>query len=233
MENGTAIYNKQEILKGISNHNIDYDWFSAVGKVRLKSPDQNVSVKIYLRIKRDSAIWMVVKKLGIEVARVLITPEEVSIVYRLEKVYEQEKLSTVLDEYNSSIGFTQLQDYLIGNLPTLDPTNFEYRNSENQIVCQTQIEGMLSFLRLNQLNLNIEDVELYNQKNESVKIRYTDYQTINAMAVPFGRKFDLSSMELGELSAHFNLSEIEIDVPKSLKFSIPPHYDKLQFYKPF
>ena len=222
-----------EIKKALIEQNIDYEWFTAVGKIRLSTPDESIGAKVYLRIQRDSAIWMVVKKIGIEVARVLITPEEFTIIYRWEKVYEQESLKTLMKSYNASLSFTELQDYIIGNIPAIDPTNFATRQTESEIICQTSIMGLKSFLKLDVDNLQLQSFEIFNTKNESAKGDFANFIQTGDYMLPYKRSFYISSIEHGDLKAVLDLSELQIDEPKSMKFSVPPHYEKLKYYRPF
>lgn len=222
-----------EIKSALAKHNIKYDWFTAVGKIRLSTPDESIGAKVYLRIQRDSAIWMVVKKIGIEVARVLITPEEFTIIYRWEKVYEQESLKTLMDSYNASLSFTELQDYIIGNIPVIDSSNFTTRQTASEIICQTNIMGHKSFLKLDQNNLQLLSFEIFNTKNESAKGDFEDFKSIGEYTVPYKRSFYISSLEHGDLMAILDITELQINEPKSIKFSVPPHYERLKYYRPF
>ncbi len=229
----TTDYKDKTILTAIENHNIDYDWFTAVGKINMSTPDQSIGAKIYLRMQKDSAIWMVVKKLGIEVARAFITPEEFTIIYRWEKVYEQESLQTLLESFNADLSFTELQDYLAGNIPSVDKTDFRTRKVAEVINCETKLRGLKAFLKLDAETLRLNSFEVFNQKNESVKGEYENHQQVNNLFLPFKRTFFIQSMEYGDMKATMNFSELQINEPKSMKFSIPTHYEKLKYYRPF
>jgi len=224
---------KSEILEAIANQNIPYEWFTTVGKIRMSNSEESISAKVYLRIKRDSAIWMVVKKLGIEVARVLITPEEFTIIYRWENVYEQGSLQTLLESYNADLTFRELQDYIVGHVPPIDSKEIESRQTETEVICQTTIKGHKAFLRLDKNNLRLTSFELFNEKNETVKGNYSNFKPVDDLVLPFQRIFYIGSNEYGNMKAELNLSEIQIDQPASMKFSVPSHYDKLKYYRPF
>lgn len=230
---GSSFRSDKEIKKAITDHNIDYQWFTTVGKIKMSTPNESISAKVYLRVQRDTAIWMVVKKLGVEVARALITPDEFTIIYRWEKVYEQESLQTLMDSYDASLSFPELQDYIIGNIPEIDTDNFESRLTDKEVICQTHIVGNKSFLKLDLDKLLLRSFEMFNDKNESVKGEFTNFKEVEEHILPFKRTFYIRSVEHGDLKAELNLSEIQIDQPKTMKFSIPPHYEKLKYYRPF
>ncbi len=231
--NPTKQYDQLDIKKAIEKRNLDYDWFTAVGKVKISSPDLNNSAKIYLRIQRGKTIWAVIKVLGIEMARVLMTPEKFTIIYRLENVYEEESFQTLLASYDADLSFIELQDYLVGNIPLDLAEELRIRENPNELVVQTTIKKMKSFLRFDLQNLHLNTAELYNNKNESVKASFSDYRQNGELDIPYKRLFVINSLEYGTMSANFKWSEIEINQPKSIKFSVPAHYERLKYYRPF
>lgn len=228
-----AVYSEKQIRSALKSHNTNFEWFAAKGKINLNSPDGNIAARIYLRMKKDSVIWMVVKKFGVEAARVQITPEEFTIIYRLEHVYEQESLQKVKESFDTNLSFSELQNYFFGNIPEITDPSFEARQNEKEVVCQTMMHGLKTYLRLDPSDLKLTNFEAYNEKNESVKGAYQDYEIIDSKSIASKRTFSISSLEYGDMQVSINLSNISIDQPVSMKFSIPAHYEKLKYYRPF
>jgi len=232
----TSVRSIEEISVALKNHNIDYDWFTAKAKIKLSNEDDFIpSVASYIRIKKDSAIWMVFKKLNIEVARALIKPDTFCIVYRFDGVYEKETTQELFDSYQLDLSFREVQDYLVGNIPDIVTDNMEVRQNEKEVVCQTEINRFLTYLRLDPETLQMKGFDLFNQKNESVIGRFDDYKEINGKLLSHKREFIMnasdSNLGIKKGKAKFNLSQVKINEPASMRFSIPSHYEQIKYYR--
>ncbi|MEM7572987.1 MAG: DUF4292 domain-containing protein [Bacteroidota bacterium] len=91
------------------------DWLDARARVRIESPDMNVGGTAFIRLKRDEWVWASVKKFGFEAARVLVTPDSVYVINRLDNSYSIEPLSYLESRYKMPARFDLLQQVVIGN----------------------------------------------------------------------------------------------------------------------
>src|SRR5688572_8544952 len=81
--------------------NTEFTTFSAKGRMQLEKPDEKLASAVTIRIKKDSVIWVsVVPALGIEVARVRITPDTIQILDRLHKEYLAGNFSLLHKRFN-------------------------------------------------------------------------------------------------------------------------------------
>jgi len=99
------------------NQALPYDkWVTQRVKLGLDMPDRNVNAYATVKWKKDSAIWASITiALGIEVARVLVRPDSIFILNRLEKTYTSRDLR-YLNNYIplGNISFDQFQNLLTG-----------------------------------------------------------------------------------------------------------------------
>src|SRR5690606_40171905 len=69
-------------------NNLDFHSFSGRAKAKIEFANQQHDVTLNFRINRDQTIWIsVTALLGIEVARILITPDSVKILNKLQAEY--------------------------------------------------------------------------------------------------------------------------------------------------
>ena len=88
---------KEELLQLILAVSVDYQWYSAKAKVYIETPELQGGGRMNIRMIKDSLIWFNFKKMSIEGARGLVTPNEFTLIYRQEKRYEQGKFHELLE----------------------------------------------------------------------------------------------------------------------------------------
>src|SRR6185312_3913259 len=120
----------------LAQNHIDFTTFNSKIKVDYKdSKQRNYDFNAYVRIKKDSVIWIsIIAALGIEAFRVYITPDSVKIIDKLDKTVEYKSVSCIKELIKLPVDFSVLQDIIIGNPVFLDSSNvLLYRETENSI----------------------------------------------------------------------------------------------------
>jgi hypothetical protein len=103
-------------------------YYSAKASVEIKLPDGSKSFKAQIRTVRDSATWVsVVPALGIEVARVLLTPDSLKLLDKLHDQYFVGDTATAKSRFGLQPSLGLLQQALFGRPIGLDP-NEKYRS---------------------------------------------------------------------------------------------------------
>jgi hypothetical protein len=126
-KNRTAGY----LLKRYAENKYDFDWLGMKVDASFGTEDNSDSFKATIRMRKDSAIWVsIVPALGIEMIRVMITPD--SLKY-LSKIPENKFYYTGgFDEIGRLIGidfdFEMLQDLLVGNAIGLEKDEQRFRS---------------------------------------------------------------------------------------------------------
>ncbi|WP_116105978.1 DUF4292 domain-containing protein [Lewinella sp. IMCC34191] len=104
-----------QVLRGIEANRTSAEWMDAKARVDVETKDFSIGGTAYLRLHRDEAIWMSVKKFGIEGARALIRPDSFFLYNRLESEYIAEPLSYLEEKYKIPARFDLLQEIFFGN----------------------------------------------------------------------------------------------------------------------
>ena len=83
-----SIPTADSIIKAIHFTDLGFKWFTARVSANTVIDSKSNSFNANLRIKRDSVIWMSISPgLGIEVARVYITPDSLKFINRINNTY--------------------------------------------------------------------------------------------------------------------------------------------------
>ncbi|NNE26933.1 MAG: DUF4292 domain-containing protein [Saprospiraceae bacterium] len=213
------------ILKSTSTP--DYQWMSGKAKVLIDDGVSNQKINMYVRINRDSLIWMAFKKLSVEGGRALVTADSVYAILRLEKSYYKASMEE-LTQSDSEVDFRYLQDVLAGFPPKLDPDNITVKNLKSKIQIKMDTFGVESTLEYDVASGLLTGGYFENENDFSCEWNYGNYQLLaDSIEVPFFRFYKLQLSEQESLTLRLEFSNIEIDVAKSIRFEIPSHYTRL------
>jgi len=103
------------LLKKLDAKDLDVEWLSAKANINFKDEQQRIKFNANIRMRKDSIIWMNIKKLSVEAFRVLITQDSIFIIDRLEKKYYTHGLDFVEEKFNFPGQFQALQTAILGN----------------------------------------------------------------------------------------------------------------------
>ena len=96
--------------------------FSALtirGNVDYSSGNDEASFGIHMRIKKDSAVWISASSLfGIEVFRILITPDSVKILDKWNNIYYSDKLEALKISFHADVNLDVLQSLICASYIT-------------------------------------------------------------------------------------------------------------------
>ena len=89
------------------------EWMEGKCQLQMASEGSTVSGQGIIRVRKDSAIWVSVRKLGFEVGRALILKDSFFYLDRLNNVFEAHAISFIKEKYQLPGDFLHLQALLI------------------------------------------------------------------------------------------------------------------------
>ncbi len=95
--------------------NFDYNYLQFKSKVQYENGNDKQEAQVSIRMKRDSIIWASISKVGFEGLRVILTPDTVIMLNRLQKSYFAGSFSALKRRYKIPVTFQQLQAALVAN----------------------------------------------------------------------------------------------------------------------
>jgi hypothetical protein len=212
-----------EVLSGMADRQIDYQYFSGKAKVKFEGQEMSVGGRANVRMIKDSLIWMNFKKISIEGSRALITQDSFWIVYRLDKMYESGTFEELMEAYDMNITFSELQNLLIGNLPIpkVHEVNqlstkkvHNIRFNQNGTRYEYELDGAY-FIR----SSIISDI-----LGRRIVGAFADY---NEKGFSQTKDFSVSLEDGNSGRVTIDFSDVEFDVPKTIIFDVPSDYYKL------
>ena len=214
----------KNILKKVEQNQLDYDWFTAKlnGKVEMNGSKTPVSAN--LRIRKDSVIWISVSALlGIEVARIQITPDSLKLMNRINKTYWTADFAEADQLLGVSINYKQLEGALVGHI-FFKNQRLKSIVSEGKYLLfnKSKKENPQSKLWVDNRFL-ANTFLLKNESEQSFTIRYLDYEKHAQRWVPRKVNLFLASIDT-QTEVNFTYSKVGINIAKKVNFNIPDSY---------
>ncbi len=199
---------------------------NAKARVFVEGDGQSIEANANLMWVRDSALWVNVKKFGLEAIRALITPDSVYVLNRLNKTYTVRGLESLQREYNLPAGFDLLQSVLLAKAWLLPKVALksDLQTGLHRLIGSSEQYGLDyrleegSFLLRHESFLQIKDAR-------SVTLDFDGYKKLPTIGqFPYLRHVEAFSPEGGTMQINLELSDLEINVAKPIRFEIPSSY---------
>lgn len=222
--------------------NLKYQWLEAKLSGETDMGGSKLKFKAILRMQKDSVIWISVSPgLGFEIVRVMMTPDSVKVLNRLERSYYLEEYSAITAFLGVDVPFETFQNLLVGNMPELTSLySWEADTLDNlHVIREKSLENsdqvyepaVKQEFRLDPASMKLKKlrIEQLKPKNRLVSFSFSDFQisvdkvypsTVEAMI------YDGSRSEL-----KLNYKKLEVGESQRFPFNINPKFKKLEIEK--
>jgi len=220
---------KERILR-LFEDRPDFDFFDGKAKIRIKTSNSSDRATLYFRSKRDSVLWMVGKRLSVEGGRVQLDTTTATFLNRLDKTYQVISLEKLQDTYGITADFSYIQDMFHGITPEVDTTElWEVTRDSLHWKIKSMAQSVLHSFHLDPYTGDVVGGEFRSKYGYDGAWTYGDYrQVADCCRIPFHRNYKMNVSDEDYLSIEIQFSEITLDEPKQIKFSIPTRYTRIQ-----
>ncbi len=218
----------EALLRVMAARKLDVDWFEAKARLDMSDGKQSVKANATIRMKKNELMWVSIKKLGFEVGRALIRKDSAFVIDRLNNEFYAEPLSWLEREYNIPGDLGAFQNLLLGNPVFFSTSGFKLEESGTHYELSGQGGGMESRFKVNSADLTLQEMFIDDKKNQR-RIQYALQQygpIAGNRKFSYLRSLEMSSPATGKMSVGIQFSEVEINVPKEIKFEIPDKYTR-------
>lgn len=217
------------LLKKMLQNQVDAESLAAKARVTVRDESGVTKFTANFRWKKDSLIWMNFKKVSVEAARVQITPDSIYIIDRLNKKYIVEDFNYAQREYNLPTGFQGLQAFLLGN-PVFFTKDFKTDIDDNRYRLKGKTDTYETAYWLEAATFLLKKMMVDDFRNgRIVEYELGDYGKLeDGQNFSYFRHLNLQSREFGDVSVKMELSKVELNDVKEIRFSIPGHYERVE-----
>ena len=224
---GIKMMSANNIIKEVDENKFEFDNLEATIGISMKG-DNIHSLKGQLRMQNDSVIWISLSlKIGIEVARVMITDDTIKFVNRNTRTYIDESLEIIKNALPVEASLQFFQDLLVGNLGninnddrykvTIEDGRYRLGNDSTELISNNIWVTPNSF-KISRYNIK------ENYGNNVIELRYGDFQEVGGKLMPSKINLELSFGE--KMSLEINYSDIKSGEKLNFPFNISKKYDK-------
>jgi hypothetical protein len=216
-----------ETVGNVTVQNLEFTYLNARGQLKLEDKGETTSSGYALRIQKDSVIWIsVLPGLGIEAARIKLTPDSVYMMNRIQKEYTATDYTFLSRRFNVSLDFQVVQAILLGNYQA---NGSEKAMNQGQMQHVQQLrENLLFDYFISSENLKLHQLNVKDQgTGNTIVVQYESFQPLGA--VPFAHSMLAQVLQSGQIS-DFSLNHTKVNVSDELlefPFSIPTGYKRL------
>jgi len=180
-------------------------------------------------MKKDSVIWVSINAaLGIEAFRILIKPDSVFVLNKLDKVAQLRSLNYLRDVTQLPIDFHTLQEIIIGNPVYFDRNNIVSVKIEENVVSLTSIGSLFkNFITFSNGDYLVRNSKLDDRdgaRSRTAVLTYDDYESKGN--IKFSTKRKISVAEKTTLSVSLDYKQFDFNENLNYPFSIPKNYDR-------
>jgi Domain of unknown function (DUF4292) len=217
----------REVYSGIVRNHINFNTFSAKVKVDYRGGDgKNYDFNAFLRMRKDSVIWVSINAaLGIEAFRILITPDSVKVLNKLDKVAQLRTMSYLKEITQLPFDFYSLQDLIIGNPVYLDSNIVSFRQEESSISLMSMGALFKHYITVGGNDYLISSSKLDDAevgRSRTAVLSYGDYESKDNLR--FATKRRISVAERQRLEVVLEFKQFNFNENLNYPFSIPKNY---------
>ena len=217
------------LLKTLGKNKIEAEWLTAKAKINYEDDNEKIKFTSYIRMRKDSVIWFVVKKAGVEAVRAQITTDSVYIINRQAKEYTIKGLSFFEEKYNMPSSFEAIQTMLLGNVLYLSNLKPDSEIKNNQHHLYVEKDNVRAEYWMNGTNYQLNEMQFSDVRNDQTfRMTFDDYKELEDEQIfSYFRNLNVSGKNTNNIDMDIKLSDVKINEPKNIKFEIPKRYKKV------
>lgn len=218
----------------IASHNAAnprFETLAARVQLAYETEEKSQRIVVSLRMEKDKIIWVKASFLGITIAKVLITPEQVGYYETVGKTYFEGDFALLGNWLGTPIDFQQAQNLLLGqSIFNLENSNYTSEIFQHNFKVQPkrQPQNFIHSLFLNPENFKVV-LETLSQpeQNRILNVRYGDYQIVDGQYFP--RNISIVASEgQSQTKIEMDYRKIDLNVGIGFPFEIPAGYERIQ-----
>ncbi len=221
---GLRTLSANHIIREVERNQFEFDNLETKFNIKVEG-NNSIGLKGQMRMQNDSVIWISLSlKLGIEVARVMITEDSVKFINRTEKTYLSESINGLKDRLPIETSLHFLQDLLIGNNIHFNE-KYKATIEDNSYKLTSDRDTFWVTPKTFKVKEHELQSSMANSQQLIAKIYYDNFQKINGRLLP--TKIILDADDIFDLNIEIDYSEIKVGEKLEFPFNISKKYSRI------
>lgn len=219
------------VLDNAKERRLDFETLSIQGKGRIAMPEGslmgNQSASYRIHMLQDSLIWIKVSKLGFEGARVLIRPDSIFVLNRINKEVYAEDYSIAEKYTGLKADFGVLQDLLVGHFHPIPRTLEPADPNGNPLIFSGESAGIAFDYEIEpDVFKLIGLMAAHTSQDQRSTITYDEFDAVSTYDFPMNIEIAVEApTEMGFSLSHRKVQHNPANL--SFSFSVPANYDRM------
>ena len=226
-----TLVKKNELVQLLRENQTQFDFFSAKIKTDFEQEQgKDVSFTMHLKMEKGKYIWIsATAVLGIEAARIYITPDSVKILDKLNKRYLA-KSYTYFNKFSDvPLTLESLQNLFVGNQILALSDSSATDSVETGYLLQNMILKTLYQVYVDKSDKEIflqEFIQKDSLQTKRLSVQYSEFHHLNN--VRYAHKIEIQTEAKEKLSATFEYQNVSLNPIEQIVFSIPASYTPME-----
>lgn len=209
----------RNIIDAITDKRIDFKTFSAKLKIDYQGRDASDHATAYIRIKKDSLIWIsLTGALGIEGFRLLINKDSVRMMNKLDKTIQDRAITYLQELTEVPLDFYSLQDVIIGNPVFIDHNIISYTSNDNEMLILMVGNVFKHLISLEKKDYRVTHSKLDDiddMRTRTCDITYEGYENVGGLSFSTKRRITVAEKSKFDVDVEFKnyVFNIQQDYP--------------------
>ncbi|MCU0421501.1 MAG: DUF4292 domain-containing protein [Bacteroidia bacterium] len=217
----------QTHLSKIATQSLIPDFFQAKGTFTFSESQKSQQADITIMVEKDKYIWAsVTAVLGIEAVRILITPDSIKLINRIQKEYLATDFSKVSSLLQAPLSFKQFQSLLYGIAMLQQSVQKSVADSTSGgfvIYTRSDVSKQTAFYS-NEYKL-LQQVLEFSNTQRKMDVKYDAYTKVNEFFLPSELNINIKAEK--NLTSTIILQNFVLDKKREPLFNIPSGYEKI------
>ena len=226
-----------ELFRDIISSEFSFRTFTAKLNMSLTAGKKSLSSRANIRIVKDDALQISIQPLfGVEMFRILINPDTVIFLDRMNKRYVREPVAALKERYPVGFDFYTMQSVFTNALfvsgkeqvDATDYRKFRYIRTSDQnyhLSAEDPASGIDYAFTVNGDDRIIFTHLLQPEKKHSLQWGYNNFALLNDISFPHKMQITLSSASR-KVDAELLFSDVVTDQPVELNMHVPDGYTR-------
>jgi hypothetical protein len=220
---------REELIEKLHQPDFNFKWFYAKAKIEFDDSRNNQTLSANFKIRKDSAIWISINALlGIEVARILITPDSVKLLEKQpnKRYYKRDFNFMKQITHMPNLTFDILQKAILGIDFNFDKANAMVEKNDSAYKIESSENQVQSIIWLNALNMTLSKKQLKDKViNQSYEMNYADYRLLADRLFSYKRKVKINGKQNDNYTIDIEYNKVNLDEPQKMPFTVSDKYE--------
>lgn len=214
------------LLSRLSESNLEFTYYEHDSHIEYISDVYSADVNATIRMKKDEYIWASVKKLGLELARIMITPDSFYMIDRFNSQYAAESIDYIAANLGLPLDLSDLQQFIAANHLISDHVIKRRNQAGNNYEIETSGSKYNVTYTLNNEFYTIF-ARVFDAFGRNIESSFSNFRKHENRDLPYRRSYSYNDRISGNYKVNMSLRSIIIDREHKVKFEIPARYERI------